>query len=145
VDIQRNYPRFIVKNLLPLFCLVALTYVSLFLPGYKFESVISVMTGSVLSIVFFHVNLSNRLNVGYSVALDYVFYGTYLLFILELITVVIAWHYHETDEKTAHKRIVFARILYPVYVVIGGALFIWVYTTPNGISLAQIITGFLGW
>jgi len=133
LDIQRDYPRFMLKNLLPLFCLVALAYVSLFLPGYKFESVISVMTGSVLSIVFFHVNLSNRLNVGYNVALDYVFYGTYLLFILELVTVVLAWHHHQTDEKTAHRRIVFARFLYPAYVLFGGALFLWLHTAPLGL------------
>jgi len=129
IKILRNYPRFMLKNLLPLFCLVALAYVSLFLPGYKFESVISVMTGSVLSIVFFHVNLSNRLNVGYNVALDYVFYGTYLLFILELITVVLAWHDHQTDESIAHKRIVFARVFYPAYVFIAGGLFLWLHIT----------------
>lgn len=144
MDIKRNYPRFMLKNLLPLFCLVALAYVSLFLPGYKFESIISVMTGSVLSIVFFHVNLSNRLNVGYNVALDYVFYGTYLLFILELITVVLAWHYHQDDEKTAHKRMVFARFLYPAYLFIDGGLFLWFYIAPRGLWLAETVVGFIG-
>lgn len=125
IDIERNYSRFMLKNLLPLFCLVALAYVSLFLPGYKFETIISVMTGSVLSIVFFHVNLSNRLNVGYNVALDYVFYGTYLLFILELMIVVRAWHYHQPDEKMVRNRLLFARILYPAYIIIAGGLFLW--------------------
>ena len=144
LDIHRNYPRFMLKNLLPLFCLVALAYVSLFLPGYKFESVISVMTGSVLSIVFFHVNLSNRLNVGYNVALDYVFYGTYLLFIIELMIVVIAWHYHQTDEKVAHKRMVLARIVYPVYLAIGGMYFLWTNIIPQGLPFTQAVMAFLG-
>jgi len=135
LDIDRNYPRFMLKNLLPLFCLVALAYVSLFLPGFKFESVISVMTGSVLSIVFFHVNLSNRLNVGYNVALDYVFYATYLLFILELITVVFAWHRHQNDEQKAYKRMIFARFLYPAYLLVGTAIFAWVYVLPFGAAL----------
>jgi branched-chain amino acid transport system substrate-binding protein len=143
LDIHRNYPRFMLKNLLPLFCLVALAYVSLFLPGYKFESIISVMTGSVLSIVFFHVNLSNRLNVGYNVALDYVFYGTYMLFIIELMIVVIAWHHHQTDEKIAHKRMVFARAIYPLYLVVGGVYFLWTNIVPQGLPFARAVLAFL--
>jgi len=127
MDIQRNALRFMLKNLLPLFFIVALAYISLFLPEYKFESAISVMTGSLLSVVFFHVNLSSSLNVGYGVALDYVFYGTYLLFILELITLVIAWHRQPRDEELAYRFIIFARILYPAYMLIGGLLFSWIY------------------
>lgn len=143
LDIDRNYPRFMLKNLLPLFCLVALAYVSLFLPGYKFETIISVMTGSVLSIVFFHVNLSNRLNVGYNVALDYVFYATYLLFIVELMTVVFAWHRHQTDEPQARRRMIFARFLYPAYLGIGTAIFLWIYILPPGIGMVEVIRAWI--
>lgn len=132
IDIERNSMRFMLKTMFPLFCLVALAYLSLFLPGYKFETIISVMTGTVLSIVFFHVNLSNRLSVGYNVALDYVFYATYFLYILELMITIIAWHYYQKDEVTARKRIYFARILYPVYLFIAGTLFLWLYSNPTG-------------
>lgn len=133
IDIQRNYPRFMLKNLLALFCIVALAYVSLFLPEYNFESAISVMTGSLLSIVFFHVNLSGNLNVGYNVALDYVFYATYILFILELVTIVLAWHQNKKDEKVVHGYMVFARILYPAYLLIGSLLFLWIYVFARGL------------
>ena len=133
LDIQRNYPRFILKNLLALFCIVGLAYVSLFLPDYNFESAISVMTGSLLSIVFFHVNLSGNLNVGYNVALDYVFYATYILFILELITIVLAWHRNKKDENLAYGYMVFARILYPSYLLIGILFFLWFYVFARGL------------
>ncbi|HKJ39563.1 MAG TPA: ABC transporter substrate-binding protein [Anaerolineales bacterium] len=130
-DIERNASRFMLKNLLPLFFIVALAYVSLFLPEYKFESAISVMTGSLLSVVFFHVNLSSSLNVGYSVMLDYFFYGTYFLFILELITLVVAWHRQPINEKLAYRYIIFARILYPSYILVSSLMFSWIISLLN--------------
>ncbi|RPH62406.1 MAG: hypothetical protein EHM81_02310 [Chloroflexi bacterium] len=127
VDILRNYGRFAFKNILPLFFIVALAYLSLFLPEYKFESAISVMTGSLLSIVFFHVNLSSSLNVGYSVALDYIFYATYLLFTLEVLILVLAWHRQQKDEKMARNYMLLARAFYPAYILLGSLLFLWIF------------------
>ena len=90
------------------------------------------MTGSLLSIVFIHANLSNSLSVVYTVALDYVFYATYLLFTLEMIVLVYAWHRQKTNEPLARKLMLFARILYPVYILIGGMLFLWAYVFSRG-------------
>jgi len=143
IDIERNSARFMLKTMLPLFCLVMLAYLSLFLPGYKFETIISVMTGTVLSIVFFQVNLSNRLNVGYNVALDYVFYATYILYVLELMITIIAWHYYQKDEATARKRIYFARMLYPVYLFVSGSLFIWLYSNLLGNMALEGLRGII--
>lgn len=140
IDIQRKSARFVLKNMLPLFCLVVLAYLSLFLPGYKFDTITGIMTGAVLSIVFFHVNLSSRLNVGYNVALDYVFFATYLLLILELLLSIIAWHNEqEKDERRARGLMTWARVIYPVYLISVGALLIWLYTNPKGVLVLEYL------
>ena len=72
-------------------------------------------------------------NVGYNVALDYVFYATYILFILELVTIVLAWHQNKKDEIVVHGYMVFARILYPAYLLVGSFLFLWIYVFARGL------------
>jgi predicted membrane channel-forming protein YqfA (hemolysin III family) len=60
------------------------------------------MTGTILSVVFFHVDLSSRLRVGYTVAQDYVFYLIYGMLTVELLLSVIAWH-REKDERSVSR------------------------------------------
>ena len=140
ISIQRKSERFVLKNMLPLFCLVLLAYLSLFLPGYKFDTVTGIMTGAVLSIVFFHVNLSSRLNVGYNVALDYVFFATYLLLILELLMSILAWHNDDpNDGRRARRLMIWARVTFPAYLISMGALLIWLYTDPRGNEVLKFL------
>jgi len=77
------------------------------------------MTGTVLSVVFFHVGLSGHLNVGYTVALDYVFYIIYALLATELFLSIIAWHKSVKDEESKAIRQIFLlmRFLYPIVLI----------------------------
>jgi len=137
IAITRNPVRFIVKNLLPLLFLMALTYLALFLPGYEFETVSQLLTGTVLSVVFLHVDLSRRLNVGYIVALDVVFYATYFVLVLELLISIIAWRIDDTRPKTAKTLFRFMRVLYPSYFIVAGGIFLFLFNTPVGKTLLQ--------
>ncbi len=123
IQIKRDVIRFTAKTMLPVFCIIILAYLGLFLPGREFETITSIMTGTVLSVVFFHVDLSGRLNVGYTVALDYAFYAIYGLLATELFISIIAWHKstQEGNEKIISVLFWTMRVLYPL-VLIGGTV-----------------------
>ena len=84
------------------------------------------MTGTVLSVVFFHVDLSSRLNVGYNVALDYAFYIIYALLTTELLLSIISWH-KEMDDTVTQRLFWAMRILYPLVLAAGTIAIILVY------------------
>lgn len=124
IEIHRNVLGFTSKTMMPVFWILVLAYLGLFLPGREFDTITGLMTGTVLSVVFFHVDLSGRLNVGYTVALDYVFYVIYALLAAELFLSIIAWHKSVNDKAANSIKYIFwlMRILYPV-VLIGVIIF----------------------
>ena len=123
IEIKRDVMRFTAKTMLPVLCIIVLAYLGLFLPNREFETITSIMTGTVLSVVFFHVDLSGRLNVGYTVALDYAFYAIYALLATELFISIVAWHKStkEGNDKTISILFWTMRLLYPI-VLIGGVI-----------------------
>lgn len=126
IEIARDVIRFNIKNLLPVLFLISLAYLGLYLPKGNYGEITAIMTGTVLSVVFFHVDLSGRLNVGYTVALDYAFYGVYFILVLTTLLSIIAWHRAET-EKDVSKLFLFMRLFYPIFIVAGGALLLLAY------------------
>lgn len=85
VHLKRDSLGFVVKNLLPVFLLIAAAYMLLFIPSDG----IAPKAGGGLSILlatsFFHVRLSNDLPVvGYLVAIEYIFFGMYVLCLFAL-------------------------------------------------------------
>ncbi len=85
VTLKRDSLGFVVKNLLPVFLLIAAAYMLLFIPSDG----IAPKAGGGLSILlatsFFHVRLSNDLPVvGYLVAIEYIFFGMYVLCLFAL-------------------------------------------------------------
>lgn len=126
IDIVRDVSRFIIKNLLPVLFLISLAYLGLFLPKGNYGEITAIMTGTVLSVVFFHVDLSGRLNVGYSVALDFAFYGVYFILVLITLLSIVAWHRAEA-EKGILGLFLFMRLFYPAFIIIGGLLLLLAY------------------
>lgn len=98
----------------------------LYLPKGNYGEITAIMTGTVLSVVFFHIDLSGRLNVGYTVALDYAFYGVYFILVLATLLSIVAWHRAE-NEKSTRELFIFMRLFYPAFIIIGGLLLLWVY------------------
>ena len=129
IEIERDYIRFVSKTMLPIMSILVLSYLGLFLPNREFETITSILTGTVLSVVFFHVDLSGRLNVGYTVAMDYAFYAIYGLLAVELFLSIIAWHKTTKNNNGISIKYLFwfMRALYPIVFGVGTMLIIQIY------------------
>ena len=84
------------------------------------------MTGTLLSVVFFHVDLTGRLRVGYSVIQDYLFYIIYGMLTVVLFLSIIAWH-KKDDEKVARILFWVMRIIYPLAIILGPVIVLWAF------------------
>ncbi len=93
LTIKRNVITFIIRNLLPVFFVIILAYLGLYVPTTEFEAKMGLISGSIMTIAFFHYGLSSGLpGIGYTVALDYAFYVVYGLMVFELFVAVIDLH-----------------------------------------------------
>lgn len=126
IEVRRDVLRFMAKTMLPVLFLITLAYLGFYLPGKQFETITGIMTGTILSVVFFHVDLSGRLRVGYTVAQDYFFYLIYGMLTVELLLSILAWH-KENNEQYVSKMFWIMRIIYPLALVIGMAIILWVF------------------
>ena len=79
VDIQRTSLQYIVKSLLPLLITLVLAYITFFLPlGH--EERLAVGSTALLTTAFFHLTLADTLpEIGYTVAMEYLFYASYVM------------------------------------------------------------------
>ncbi len=120
LTIHRSLGSFSIKNLLPLFFFVLVSYLLLFLP---FEQItVEVVSGVLLAVVFFHLSLLEALpdGVGYVVALDYAFYVIYELMILQMVMVVVGKHPgFEENKHKLHQLIQLSRIVYLILLAIA--------------------------
>jgi len=120
VTIQRNFGSFSIKNLLPLFFFVLVSYLLLFLP---FESItVEAVSGVLLAVVFFHLSLLEALpdGVGYVVALDYAFYVIYGLIVLQMVMVVVGKYPRFEENKQRLKQLIqLSRIVYLILLAIA--------------------------
>ena len=126
IEVRRDVLRFVTKTMLPVFFLITLAYLGFYLPGKQFETITGIMTGTLLSVVFFHVDLSGRLRVGYTVAQDYIFYLIYGMLTVELLLSIIAWH-KEADERSVSRLFWAMRIVYPLVLVVGTVIVLWIF------------------
>ena len=126
IEVRRDVLRFMAKTMLPVLFLITLAYLGFYLPGKQFETITGIMTGTILSVVFFHVDLSGRLRVGYTVAQDYIFYLIYGMLTVELLLSIIAWH-KEDDNQYVSRMFWVMRVIYPLALVIGTALVLWIF------------------
>ena len=92
IPISRKVLSFILRNLLPVFFTLILTYMSFFIPSDEFGTRTGILTGSILTIAFFHLGVSSNLRVGYTVALDYSFYAFYAIIMIGLLTTMVEWY-----------------------------------------------------
>jgi hypothetical protein len=134
IEVRRDVLRFTAKTMLPVLFLITLAYLGFYLPGKQFETITGIMTGTILSVVFFHVDLSGRLDVGYTVAQDYIFYLIYGMLTVELLLSIIAWH-REEDDHYVSRLFWIMRITYPLALILGTAIVLWVF----GINPQELI------
>ena len=135
VDIQRDSLQYIVKSLLPLLITLILAYITFFLPLGHSER-LAVGSTALLTTAFFHLTLADALpEIGYTVAMEYLFYASYLMSALIVLLETLSTRYEKMGEDAKkkaeklsfhHKREqldLLGRIIYPsilVFVIIAG-------------------------
>ncbi|MEM9543968.1 MAG: ABC transporter substrate-binding protein [Cyanobacteria bacterium P01_E01_bin.42] len=128
IEIVRDLLSFSIKNLLPLWFFVLVSYSLMFLP---FEDISAEAIGGVLlAVVFYHLSLLDSLpdGVGYVVALDYAFYLLYFLMGLQLLLVILGHSkaFHATGIQNA-QLIKFGQIAFPAIWLSGCLIWYVIY------------------
>jgi branched-chain amino acid transport system substrate-binding protein len=130
-EIERNAKSYVLKNLMPLFIVVLLGYIMLFVSpeGPPFVARMSLGVIALLTAVFLRLEAAGQLpNIGYLVALDYMYFAVYVL-ILSGIVITVAKHRALLRENDilAKRLDYFGRMFQPIYIVIGIGIFVYLY------------------
>jgi len=139
VDIQRDSLQYIVKSLLPLLITLILAYITFFLPLGHSER-LAVGSTALLTTAFFHLTLADALpEIGYTVAMEYLFYASYLMSALIVLLETLSTRYEKMGEDAKkkadklgfHKKReqldLLGRIIYPSILLfaIGAGFFVY--------------------
>jgi branched-chain amino acid transport system substrate-binding protein len=130
-EIERNAKSYVLKNLIPLFIVILLGYIMLFVSpeGPAFVARMSLGLLALLTAVFLRVEAAGQFpNIGYLVALDYMYFAVYVL-ILSGIVITVAKHraLRRGKDILAKRLDYFGRMFQPIYVVIGIGIFVYIY------------------
>ncbi len=130
-EIERNAKSYVLKNLISLFIVILLGYIMLFVPpeGPPFVARMSLGVIALLTAVFLRLEAAGQLpNIGYLVALDYMYFAVYVL-ILSGIVITVAKHRALRKGKNllAKRLDYFGRLFQPVYIVTGIGIFAYLY------------------
>jgi len=130
-EIERNAKSYVLKNLIPLFIVILLGYIMLFVSpeGPPFVARMSLGVIALLTAVFLRLEAAGQLpNIGYLVALDYIYFAVYVL-ILSGIVITVAKHraLRRGKDILAKRLDYFGRMFQPIYIVIGIGIFVYLY------------------
>jgi hypothetical protein len=123
ITLQREYTIFIIKTMMPLFLLVLVVFTTLFFPETLFRERVGIPVTGILTGAVLLVSVNGQLgDVGYTVALEKIFYAFFGLCLMALV----AGFGHEMFRYYGRKRgaVVLDRVAQVVYVgmVLGISL-----------------------
>ncbi len=127
VHVKRDALSYSIKNLFPVFILILVGYLVLFMPAKVLPPRVSVTATAILTTASFSARLSSDLpsRVGYLSALEYVFFVIYILSLYGLLISSLDYKY---EDRLWMKRLnVIGRIAYPIVVLLTFAIIVWVY------------------
>jgi branched-chain amino acid transport system substrate-binding protein len=130
-EIERNAKSYVLKNLIPLIIVILLGYIMLFVSpqGPPFVARMSLGVTALLTAVFLRMEAAGQIpNIGYLVALDYMYFAVYVL-ILSGIAITVAKHraLRSGNDILAKRLDYFGRVFQPIYIVIGIGIFVFLY------------------
>lgn len=103
VDVQRASLQYIIKSLLPLLITLVLAYITFFLPLGHSER-LAVGSTALLTTAFFHLTLADSLpEIGYTVAMEYLFYASYVMSALIVLLETLSIRYEKFGEDAKKK------------------------------------------
>ncbi len=132
IKIARNTKSYALKHLIPLFIIILLGYVMLFISpqGPPFVARMNVGVTALLSAIFLSMRAASQLpNIGYLVALDYIYFATYAIILLGIvITVAELIAFLRKKDILAKRLQVFGRVIQPLFFFVCIGIFIFLYT-----------------
>ncbi len=130
-DIQRNAGSFAVKNLVPLVLLLLIGYATLFIIplGPPFVARMNLIVTALLTAVFFQDQVASQLpKLGYLVAIDYLFFGVYVIFLIGAGSTIAVHLGHAYERPKLVRRLeLFSQISQPVLALGIIAVMLWYY------------------
>ena len=126
ITLQRKSSVFLSKNLLPLMLLTSVAYATLYFPFSMFVPRIMGPASVLLSGIVLLLSLNNQLpEIGYTVAIEYVFYIFFLLCLFPIIITPIGDRLEKAGKKVAlHRLNLSVRIIFPL-VILSTAINYW--------------------
>src|SRR5262249_11152229 len=129
VVVQRDAVAFMVKTLVPLFLLVLVVFATLFFPLSLTKERTTIPVTGILTSAVLLISISNQLPpLGYTMALEYMFY---VFFALCLMAMCAGFIGEILRDRTYHGHAIavdrIARIAYGAVVLVTIAVFVWMY------------------
>ena len=131
-EIKRNAQNYVLSNLIPLFIIVLLGYAMLFVSpkGPPFVARMNLGVTALLTAIILSLRASSQLpDIGYLVALDYIYFATYALILSGIIISVAVLIAHLQGRDLLAKRLeAFGRVAQPLYIFAAIGIFVLLYT-----------------
>ena len=132
IEIERKAKSYVLKNLIPLFIIILIGYAMLFVTihGPPFVARMNLGITALLSAIFLSINAASQLpNIGYLVALDYIYIATYVLIMSGIIITIIELIATRRNRTILAKRLeVFGRIFQPLFFLAALGIFVYFYS-----------------
>jgi branched-chain amino acid transport system substrate-binding protein len=129
IVVQRDVIAFMVKTLVPLFLLVLVVFATQFFPPSLAKERTTIPVTGILTSAVLLISISNQLpSLGYTMALEYIFY---VFFVLCLMAMCAGFIGEILRNRTYHGRAIavdlIARMAYGAVVLVTIAVFVWMY------------------
>jgi branched-chain amino acid transport system substrate-binding protein len=120
VTITRDLGGFLLKNLLPLGLLAAITYVSLFFPHSQTGERVAFAVSAILTAAVLLTSVTSVLpQIGYTVAIEWGFYAFILLSAICIIVGLAGdWLYEQGRYQELRRLDIFSHIFYPAFILV---------------------------
>ena len=129
--IERNAKSYILNNLIPLFLIILLGYAMLFVSpqGPPFVARMNLGVTALLTAILLSMKAASQLpNIGYLVALDYIYFATYTLILSGIVISVAELIANNRGKDMLAKRLeMFGRVFQPFFVLAAIGIFIYLY------------------
>lgn len=129
VEIQRKSFSVFIKIIIPLFIIMAIAFLNLFIPRSQIEAGAGLAISTLLTIIALHFSISSQLpEVNYPTKVDILFIVSYFFNFLLIIWVVAGYNMHITEKKNLISRInkLVKPILPLLYFIFAFVLLKWV-------------------
>jgi hypothetical protein len=131
-EIKRNAKNYVLSNLIPLFIVILLGYAMLFVSphGPPFVARMNLGVTALLTAIILSLRASSQLpDIGYLIALDYIYFATYALILSGIIISVAVLIAHRQGRDLLAKRFeAFGRVAQPLYFFAAIVIFVLLYT-----------------